>query len=100
MRMNAIYSARVATKEDPLSLREAPYTGAVIAQMPMGAEVDVLREGEWALVLYEGMQGYAAQRYLERIEAEEEPRMILTDEEGNCWIPSGGFSVEMRKLED
>lgn len=101
-----IYRARIATQEDPLSLRDAPYTGRVIERMPMGAVVDVLRAGEWALVVYEGIQGYAAQRYLERIEEEEQPkerdgmRLILTDEAGGTWTPEGGFRVEMRKLED
>lgn len=100
--MNVIYRARVMTKEDPLSLREAPQGGKVIARMPMGATVDVMREGEWALVQYEGIQGYASQKYLERIEEDEadDIRMVLTDEAGNTWIPEGGFSVQMRRMED
>lgn len=112
--MSAIYTARVATKEDPLSLRESPENGEVIERMPMGAVVDVLREGEWALVQYEGLQGYAAQRYLERIEEGEEEgqagqagneetdgrRLVLTDDAGNTWIPAGGFSAVMRRVED
>ena len=101
--MNTIYRARVVTKEDPLCLRDAPENGGVIARMPMGAVVDVMREGEWALVLYEGIQGYAAQRYLERIEEEEETdgrRLVLTDDAGNIWIPQGGFSAAMRMTED
>lgn len=104
--MNTIYRARIATKEDPLSLRSMPENGEVIARMPMGAVVDVMREGEWALVQYEGIQGYAAQRYLERIEAEEKEeetdgrRLVLTDDAGNTWIPQGGFSAVMRRTED
>ncbi|MBQ8620320.1 MAG: C40 family peptidase [Clostridia bacterium] len=101
MRMNVIYRARVATKEDPLSLRDAPERGNVIARMPIGAMVDVMREGDWALILYEGVQGYAAGRYLERIdEQEQEKQLVLTDEAGNTWIPEGGFSLQMRRTED
>lgn len=105
--MNTIYRARIATREDPLSLRDAPENGRVIARMPMGAQVDVLREGDWALVEYEGMQGYAARRYLERIEEGEKEaeetgsmRLVLTDDAGNTWIPEGGFSARMRRTED
>ena len=70
--------------------------------MPKGAAVEVLSEGEWPLVCYDGMQGYASQEYLERIaeETEQEMRMVLTDDMGNTWIPDGGFSVQMRKAED
>lgn len=100
--MSRLYRARVATKEDPLSLREEPKTGRVIAKMPKDAIVDVMSEGDWPLIEYENMQGYASHAYLERLEEEEngDIRMVLTDEAGNTWIPEGRFSVEMRKTED
>ena len=101
-RMDMIYRAKVATKKDPLSLRDAPENGRVIAGMPKGAAVEVLSEGDWPLVCYDGMQGYASHEYLERIaeETAQEMRMVLTDDMGNTWIPDGGFSVQMRKAED
>lgn len=100
--MEMICRAKVATKNDPLSLREAPEDGRVIARMPKGAVVEVLSEGEWPLVFYDGMKGYASHEYLERIEEErmQEMRMVLTDDMGNTWIPEGGFSVQMRRTED
>lgn len=95
--MEKVYKAKVATKTDPLSLRDAPESGRVIAKLPRGAIVEVIGEGEWPLVVYDGMQGYASSEYLERIEEEKEQalRLVLTDEMGNTWIPEGGFSVEM-----
>jgi len=100
--MEKVYKARVATKTDPLSLRDAPENGRVIAKMPKGAIVEVLSEGGWPLVSYDGMQGYASHEYLARIEEEkaQELRLVLTDEMGNTWIPEGGFSVQMRETED
>ena len=97
-----MYEARIATKKDPLSLRDAPENGRVIAKMPQGAVVQVLGEGVWPLVVHDGMQGYACGEYLERIEEKEEQalRMVLTDDVGNTWIPEGGFSVQMRRTED
>lgn len=102
MQMKKIYTARIATKENPLSLRDAPKNGRVVAKMPRGAMVDVMSEGEWPIVIWEGVQGYAAKAYLERIEEEKaaDIRFVLTDEAGNTWIPEGGFSVQMRRTED
>ena len=97
-----MYEARIVTKKDPLSLRDAPGKGRVIARMPRGAIVEVISEGEWSLVSYEGIQGYALHEYLARTEEEEREilRMVLTDDRGNMWIPEGGFSVQMRRTED
>ena len=105
---------RVITKEDPLSLRELPETGRVIARMPAGMVIEASGDGEWLLVDYGGIRGYAAARYLQRLEQAQEDtkenapqeieegqgRMVLTDEAGNTWIPEGAFMVEIRKLED
>lgn len=101
-RTEMTYRAKVATKNDPLSLRDAPENGRVIARMPKDTVVQVMGESNWPLVSYDGMQGYASHEYLERIEEEtaQEVRMVLTDDMGNTWIPEGGFSVQMRKTED
>ena len=103
---------RVITKQDPLSLRELPETGRVIAKMPAGMVVEASGDGDWLLVDYGGIRGYAAARYLQRLEeAQEETaeekkesaaamRMVLTDEAGNTWVPEGAFMAEIRRLED
>ena len=100
---------RVITKNDPLSLRELPETGRVIAKMPAGMVIEASGDGEWLLVDYGGIRGYAAARYLQRLEeAQEEDkeesaaamRMVLTDEAGNTWVPEGAFMAEIRRLED
>lgn len=101
-KMSRLYRAKVATRKDPLSLREAPKDGRVIARIPKGAIVDVMSEDSWPLIEYEGMRGYASMAYLERIEEDtaEEMRLVLTDEAGNTWIPEGGFSAQLQKTED
>lgn len=99
--MNRIYRAKVMTKEHPLSLRDAPKSGRVIGKIPKDAIVDVMSEGEWPLVVWEGNEGYASGAYLQRTEEQAGGIcMVLTDEAGNTWIPQGGFSVQMRETED
>lgn len=96
--MSVLYKARVATQEDPLTLR-ATANGRKIGEIPKGAEVEVLAEGEWARVRWGDALGYVAGRYLERIEkdyAELTVRVILTDSEGNTWEPVGAFSVRVQ----
>lgn len=59
-------TARVATKSGPLNLRAADAPDApVIAQIPRGTQVGVVRLGDarWRIV-YDGLTGYAAAQYL------------------------------------
>lgn len=58
----------VNTDGSALNLRNAASTSAdVIAQMPYGAEIQVLEsDGTWALVTYEGINGYCSIQYLTR----------------------------------
>ena len=102
IRMENISAYQVITRTDPLSLRDAPKTGRIIARMPAGTIVQAAGDGEWLSVKYEGMRGYASAKYLQRMEEGDTGRMrlVLTDEAGNTWIPEGGFSAEMRKMED
>ena len=95
-------SYQVMTRDDPLSLRDAPKTGRVIARIPAGAVVQADGDGEWLRVEYEGLKGYAASRYLQRMEAGsiDSGKLVLTDEAGNIWIPEGGFKAEIRRMED
>ena len=96
--MNVLYTARVITQEDPLTLR-ATAGGRKIGDIPKGAEVEVLADGEWARVRWGDMLGYVSSRYLERIErdyADLTVRTILTDSDGNTWEPVGAFSVRVQ----
>ena len=61
----AICRAVVITKDDPLRIRRAPETGEVIGHAPIGATVDVLDDGEWAKIRYQGIIGYASRAFLQ-----------------------------------
>lgn len=95
----ALYQAKVITQEDPLTLRNAP-DGDRIGKIPRGAIVDVLAEdGEWAYVRHDGVSGYAARKYLEKMEtdySELTVRTILTDSAGNTWEPVGAFTARVQ----
>ena len=104
--MPVLYQARVITKEDPLTLRNAPISGKKIGELPKGAVVDVYGSGDWPRVRYEDMMGYASAQYLERVEetepdaTTEEESIIrvsgeatIIDDEGNVFKPVGGWRV-------
>lgn len=58
-------TAIVATKSSPLTLRETPEkSGAKILSIPKGETVFVIQEGDWALIEYNGKQGYVDGKYL------------------------------------
>ena len=81
--MNILYQARVTTKDDPLTLRNAP-EGDKIGKLPRGVTVDVLVEvGDWAYVHYGSLSGYASMKYLEACEREEESETASTSAESN-----------------
>ena len=94
MQMDMLYEARVATREDPLNLRDAP-GGRRIGELPRDAIVQVLEEGEWARVRYGEAMGYVSMQYLERSEERGSMRIrtILTDETGSTWEPVGVYWV-------
>ena len=104
----AVYCAVVATRRDPLALRNAP-EGDRIGKLPRGATVSVLAEnGGWAYVTYGGVSGYCSAAYLTRCEPEagqetKESRthaaLLLTDSAGNTWTPVGDFSVRRVAVE-
>ncbi len=62
----AIGTAVVATQDGSLNVRQQPSKSAGIAgKLPRGATVDVLEDGEgWALILYDGVTGWASKDYL------------------------------------
>ena len=58
----------VATKTDPLNLRQAPTTSSLsLLRIPKGASVDVLNcatTGGWTAVRYNGTDGFVSSQYL------------------------------------
>lgn len=92
-----LYMARVATQEDPLTLR-ATAGGRKTGEIPKGETVEVLAEGEWALVRYGDKRGYVSAQYLERIEEPEgevpsSSDITIIDSAGNRFVPVGDFRV-------
>ena len=84
-KMEALYRATVATERDPLRVRSAPETGAIIGHVPRGEIVDVLAAGDWPRIRYGEMVGYASGAYLRRIGGD-----AATDAEaGQAVRPSG-----------
>ena len=68
--MTAECRAKVVTESGKLNLRASP-KGTVITRIPRNEEIDVLEWNAadgWALVVYNGTQGYASKEFLERIE--------------------------------
>ena len=107
--MDELYKAKVITKEDPLTLRNAP-EGDKIGALPIGAIVDVLvdTDEDWLFVRLGRMSGYAAKRYLARTEEEPEEeevagaeiQIVITDEAGNVFRPVGAFKTDIEVLVD
>lgn len=98
---DVLYYARVTTKEDPLTLRNAPLSGKKIGEIPKGEIVEVMSTGDWPRIKYNGVIGYASAQYLERIEEKEMPEntdemskmVTIVDSAGNRFVPSGDFRV-------
>ena len=56
---------RLDDSSERLNLREEPSTSAdVLDKIPDGEEVEVLEEGEWAKIEYDGKTGYVLNEYL------------------------------------
>lgn len=105
---NALYSAKVITKTDPLSVREWAETGTIIGKVPKGRIVEVLSDADdgWLKIRYNELVGYASAKYLERIAGEDEPvysgevapeaaarPVFIVDSAGNRFQPVGDFRV-------
>lgn len=113
------YKAIVTTEKDPLRVREWPETGTILGKVPKGRTVDVLAEAGdgWPKIRYNELIGYASEKYLtpigaEQTEPEETPeetdevqippediaevtiRTIITDSAGNTFEPVGEFTVK------
>ena len=62
---NVVCTATVVSKSKPVSIRKTPDSkGKAVGKAPKGATVNVLEKGGWALVEYEGTQGYIDEAYL------------------------------------
>lgn len=59
--------AFIATKSDPLNLRESPSTSAkVLAEIPKGTRVDIITYyTDWCYISYNGIYGYASTDFLD-----------------------------------
>lgn len=92
----ALYIGRVDTRSGALNVRQAP-GGSVIGQIERGAEAPVLgEEGQWLQIAYGGGIGYVSRSFMAFAKhAEPAARLIIEDDEGNVFIPKGGFSVKM-----
>lgn len=74
--MNTPYLAEVVTKSGSLNVRSDPGTEyGIIGSVPKGAMVEVKTHGDtWDFINYEGLQGYASNRYLNPVkEIDDEP---------------------------
>lgn len=106
---NALYSAKVITQNDPLSVREWPETGTIIGKVPKGKAVEVLSDAGdgWPKIRYNELVGYASAKYLEQIADEDElpahseeivheeaaRPVYIVDSAGNRFQPVGDFKV-------
>lgn len=103
---NALYSAKVITQNDPLSVREWAETGTIIGKVPKGRIVEVLSDAGdgWLKIRYNELVGYASGQYLKRVAAapeysgeaarEEAARPVfIVDSAGNRFQPVGDFRV-------
>ena len=93
----SMYNAKVITQEDPLTLR-ATAGGRKIGEIPRGEIVEVLAEGEWALVRYGEKRGYVSSKYIEKIAGPENMITVsadvtIIDSEGNRFKPVGDYRV-------
>lgn len=104
----ALYSAKVITQTDPLSVREWAETGTIIGKVPKDRIVEVLSDAGdgWPKIRYNELVGYASAKYLERIADKDDPvysgevvpevavrPVFIVDSAGNRFQPVGDFRV-------
>jgi len=94
----ALYIGRVETRGGELNVREAP-GGNMIGRLANGEEADVLgEEGQWLQIAYGEGIGYVSKSFMVWAKsAGQTARLIIEDEEGNVFIPAGGFTVKMHE---
>jgi len=102
------YKAKVTLNSGVLNVRNEPGEGGdIIGRLNDGATVEVQTEYDngWKFVTYgDSGSGYVSGRYIERVEETEEPvgrvQLVLTDSEGNTWMPVGEYTAELRTVSD
>lgn len=99
---SVIYHASVATKKDPLRVRDWPKTGEILGHVDKGSIVDVLRDNGdgWPFIRYNELIGYASAEYLTPVlqtdgVADAADRIVIRDSAGNEFRPVGGWRVEI-----
>ena len=84
--------AVVATETSGLRLRAKPVNGSVLMEIPKGAQVTILEDGEWPKVVYEGRTGYVSGQYLMRSGMGKQTEWSETGAEGLI-VPEEGQSM-------
>ena len=79
-------AAIVATETTGLRLRAKPVNGSVLMEIPKGAQVEILEDGEWPRVSYQGRTGYVSGQYLMR--TAQRTGGVETAAEGTEWTGS------------
>lgn len=83
--MTALYNKQVSLDSGVLNLRAGPSSGdRDIGDVPNGAVVEVLVEGEWPFIRYNGKTGYVSGKYLRNL-PEEEPVVEEVAEDYTKW---------------
>ena len=78
---------------EKLNLRAKASTSAkILAKIPDGTEVEILSDGDWAKISYNGKEGYVKSEYLLRDEADPEPQNVST-EKATVKLTSGTLNV-------
>ena len=92
----ALYIGRVDTRSGALNVRRTP-GGTVIGTVARGESVRVIgEEGEWLAIEHEGDVGYVSRRFVSWARsAQQTARLVIEDEEGNTFLPKGGFTVRL-----
>ena len=86
-------TAIVATEHSGLRLRSRPETGVVLAEIPKGTVVEVLEDGTWPKVAYNGRVGYVSGAYLDRGQQK-------TADNGSNAVESGAAYTTLISAED
>ena len=101
-----LYTATVTTASGSLNVRKtAGKSASVLGKLSKGTTVDVIGEGNgWLHIQYGSLDGWCDASYLTKVAAADEPdegtdadsmHIVITDSEGNTFVPAGEFSVKV-----
>ena len=85
-----------------LNLRKEPGVNkTILDRLDPGTEVSVIAEkGNWSEVDVHGFTGWVMTKYLAVPEHKAELRLVLTDSEGNQFVPVGDVTISLKYLDD